>query len=168
MENYLSFVTIDLWTLIFTWGNLLILFLLMKKLLFKPVTDILNKREQEVNDIYDNANTTKEEAANLKSEYTAKLADAKNTAEQIIEGAVKKAQQDEEKIIKDARFKAEQIIKRAEENIELEKKNAFNKLKNDISGMAVSLASKIVERDVDETEHHKMIDEFIDSIGEAS
>ena len=168
MENYLSFVTIDLWTLIFTWGNLLILFFLMKKLLFKPVINILHKREKEVNDMYDNANFAKTEAANMKSEYAAKLANAGNEAGRIIDSALKKAQQSEEQIIKDARIKAELMIRRAEENIEFEKHTAFNELKNDISDMAVSLASQIVERDVNEAEHREIIDKFIDSIGEAS
>ena len=168
MENYLSFVTIDLWTLIFTWGNLLILFFLMKKLLFKPVINILSKREQEVSDMYDNASFAKAEAANMKSEYAAKLANAGNEASRIIDSALKKAQQSEEEIIKDARSKAELILRRAEENIELEKQTAFNDLKNDISDMAVSLASRIVERDVNEAEHREIIDKVIDSIGEAS
>ena len=49
MGEYLSFVTIDVWTMIFTWANLLILFLLMKKFLFGPVRRIIEKREEEIN-----------------------------------------------------------------------------------------------------------------------
>ena len=59
MEEYLSFVTIDVWTIIFTWGNLFILYLLMKKFLFKPVKEMIDKREQEVADIYEAANSEK-------------------------------------------------------------------------------------------------------------
>ncbi len=167
MQEYLSFVTIDVWTLIFTWGNLLILFFLMKKLLFVPVTNILNKRQQDVNDIYDNANTAKAEAQNLKSEYETRLASAENEADRLIKSAMHKAQLNEEIIINEAKVKADFIKKQAYEDIELEKQNAANELKNDISDMAVTLASKIIERDLDESAHHEMIKKFIDCAGEA-
>lgn len=168
MEEFLSFVTIDVWELIFTWGNLLILFLLMKKLLFKPVCNILAKREQEVNDMYENAHAAEAKANSMKSEYESRLSSAKNEAEQLLKNATRKAQLNEEEIIKDAHNKANLIKKRAEEDIALEKKNALNEVKNDLSDMAVDLASKIIGHDVDESKHREMIDSYIDSVGEVS
>ena len=166
MENYLSFVTIDVWTLIFTWGNLLILYSAMKKLLFKPVVAILEKRKQEVDDIYESANDAQNEAQKLKLKYEGKLSEATGEAHRIIADATKKAETGKEEIIKDAKREAKLILNRAEENIKSEKDAAFDELKNEVSDMAILLASKIISRDIDENEHHKMIEEFIDSAGE--
>ena len=166
MENYLSFVTIDVWTLIFTWGNLLILYVLMKKLLFKPVTAILEKRRQDVDDIYSSANDAQNEAEKLKTKYETKLSEARGEAQRIINDATKKAETGKEEIISGARKEAKLIVSRAEENIKFEKDAAFDELKNEVSDMAIMLASKIISRDIDESAHHKMIEEFIDSIGE--
>ena len=68
MEKYLAFVTIDVWTLIFTWANLLILFLLMKKFFFKPIKNILKQREDEINSLYEKANSSSTEAEKLKEQ----------------------------------------------------------------------------------------------------
>ena len=167
MENYLSFVTIDVWTLIFTWGNLLILYLLMKKLLFKPVTAILEKRRQDVDDIYNSANSAQNEAEKLKTEYETKLSKASGEAHRIIVDATKKAEEDKDEIINGAKTEARLILSRAEENIKVEKDAAFDELKNEVSDMAIMLASKIISRDIDEKAHHKMIEEFIDCAGDS-
>ena len=168
MKEYLSFVTIDVWTLIFTWANLFILYLLMKKLLFKPVMNILSRREQEIAEVYDSASSARKEAEAFKSEYETKLSEAKLEARRIITDAAKNAETDKEEIIKDAQTKAKLILNRAEEDIKNEQKAAFDEIKNEVSDMAILLASKIIERDIDERAHHEMIKEFIDSTGEAS
>ena len=51
----MEFVSIDTWSLIFTWVNLFILFLIMKKLLFKPVMNMIESREKEVGEMYEKA-----------------------------------------------------------------------------------------------------------------
>ena len=77
MEKYLNFVTIDVWTTIFTWGNLLILLLLMKKFLFKPVRAVIEKREQEINKMYTDAEQATNQANEMKASYEASIANAK-------------------------------------------------------------------------------------------
>ena len=68
----MEFVSIDTWTLIFTWVNLLILFLIMKKLLFKPVMNMLHQREQEVGAMYEKAESAQKNAEDMEKEYTKK------------------------------------------------------------------------------------------------
>lgn len=166
MEKYLAFVTIDVWTMIFTWVNLLILFLLMKKFLFKPVRNIIEKRAEEISNFLSEAHSKNEEAGKLKEEYTKKLSAAKDTAEDIIKTATRNAQLREEEIIKDAHKKATDILERAEVQIEQQKKAALSDIKNEISHMATSIASKIIEKDINENDHTKLIDEFIDEMGD--
>ena len=110
----LPFVTIDVWTIIFTWGNLLILFLLMKKFLFKPVRKMMLDRENEVKAMYDNAEKSMSDADNLKAEYESRLSSAKTEAEDIVKSATRNAALKSEEILADAHSRAQEIIERVE------------------------------------------------------
>ena len=168
MDEFLSFVTIDVWTMIMTWGNLLILFLLMKKFLFGPVKKILDERQAIIEKDLSDANLAKEDAEKLKEEYSLKLSDAKNEADEIIRNATKNAQLRGEEIVRDASKQASDILKKADAQIESNKKAALNELKDEVSGLATSIAAKIIEKDINEKDHEKLIEKFIDEIGDAS
>lgn len=167
MEDFLSFVTIDFWEMIFTWGNLLILLLLMKKFLFKPVKNILDKRQGEIDASYSEAEKANEEAAALKAEYEDRLSAAKDEATELITDATRRASLAEEEILRYAHVKAEKIIARAEEQTELDRQNAIGQVKNEISDIAIALASKIIEKEISKDDHEKMIDNFIDSVDDS-
>ena len=167
MDEFLAFVTIDVWTMLFTWGNLLILLLLMKKFLFKPVNNILQKRKDEVDEMYKAAADDKEAASKMREEYSKKLSDAKNEAEEIVKSAARKAVLKEEEIISGANEQAGKIIERAQGQIELQKNSAFAELREDVSELSIMIASKVLEKDISESDHKEMIDKFINEIGEA-
>ncbi len=164
--RFLDFVTIDVWTIIFTWGNLLILFLLMKKFLFKPVRKMMLDRENEVKEMYDDAESSKASAAQIKAEYEGRLAEATQEAEEIIKNATRSATLKSEEIIAEAHKSATGIIARADKQIEAEKRNAENELKNEVSELAISIAAKVIEDELDENKHKKLIDSFIENMGE--
>lgn len=168
MEEFLSFVTIDVWTMVMTWGNLLILFILMKKFLFGPVKKIMDQRQEEIEKSISDAENAKNDAFNMKEEYTKKLSDAKKEADEIIKNATKNAQLREEEILKEANKKASDIMEKADKAIELEKKAAIEGVKDDIAGIATSIASKIIEKDINENDHERLIEEFINKMGDAS
>ncbi|MBR4035251.1 MAG: ATP synthase F0 subunit B, partial [Oscillospiraceae bacterium] len=98
MNNYLAFFTVDVWTIIFTWVNMFILFTVMKKLLFKPVSNILDQRDAEIKKIYDDANQANEKAVTLEKEYSEKMAQARDEAGEIIRQATLTAQKREKEI----------------------------------------------------------------------
>ncbi len=166
MDKYLSFVTIDVWTLIFTWCNLLILFLLMKKFLFGPIQKILKQRDDEINDIYEKAKSHEISASELEAEYTKKLAGAKSEAASIVDTAVKNASMRSDEIISDAESKATSIITRADKQIALERQKAMSEIKSDISSLALDIAEKIIEKDMNDEDHNRMIDKIMDEMGE--
>lgn len=168
MGQYLEFVTIDVWELIFTWVNLLILFLLMKKFLFGPVKAILDKREAEVRKLYSDAEDAKQNAAALETEYNEKLADVEQEAREIVETARRHASAQSSEIIGEARGKAAELLQKANIQIENERKNTVNEIKSELSSIAVDIAGKIIEKDIDEKDHERLVKEFIDGIGEAS
>ena len=166
MDKYLSFVTIDVWTLIFTWCNLLILFLLMKKFLFGPIQKILKQRDDEINDMYEKAKAHEVSASEKEAEYTEKLSGAKSEASSIIDNAVKNASLRSNEIVTEAETKAASIIARADKQIALERQKAMSEIKSDISALAVDIAEKIIEKDMNDEEHNRMIDKIMDEMGE--
>ncbi len=165
MEKYLDFVAIppDVWSLIFTWCNLGILFLLVRKFLFKPVQKILKQREDEVGEMYEKAAAAQSNAEAMEAEYTEKLADAKNEAGRIMQTATKNAQLRGEEIVKEAEEKAAAAMTRAEARIEQERRNALAQVQGQVADMAVSIAEKVIEKELDRTEHDKLVKDFIDS-----
>lgn len=168
MEKYLNFVSIDFWTMIFTWCNLLILYLFLKKLLFVPVKNMIDSREKEISGIYKDAKDAKAQAEMLRSDYEKKLTETKQEANEIIKAATQKAQARSTEIVEEAQAKAAGILQKADAEIEREKKNAINSLKNEVSGIAVSIASKVIEKDINEKDHEALIEKFIDTVGDAS
>ncbi len=164
----MPFVSIDVWTIIMQWGNLIILMLLIKKFLFKPVMSILEARENEIKNMYSEAETARSDANNMKSQYTEKLNNARNEADEIVKNAVKTAKNSSDEIMSDAQAKAAALMERANEKIEIERKNAVNEAKNEISDMALTIAGKVIERDINSADHAAMIDKFIEEMGDAS
>lgn len=167
LTGFESFVGVNPWTCLFTLCNLLILYLFMKKLLFKPVKNMIDSRQQEIDDLYADANESKEAAAALKRQYEARLTEASAEKEAILKDAYRKAQLRDEEMLREAQEKAAQALRRADEQIALEKKRAMNDIKDEVSVMAVDIASAVLARDVKRSEHTELIDAFIENLGES-
>jgi F-type H+-transporting ATPase subunit b len=166
MEAFESFVGVNLFTMLAAWCNLLILFLFLKKLLFKPLKNMIDSRQKEIDDMYESAESKESEAALLKEQYEKKLEEANEESEEIVKNAMRRAKLREEEILKEASEQAARTVERAYEQVELEKKRAINEVKNEVSEMAIDIASAVIGRDVDEKEHSELIDSFIAGIGD--
>jgi len=166
VDQYLGFFSVDVWTVIFTWVNMFILFTLVKKLLFKPVMKVLDQRDAEIKKIYDEANQANEKAVNLEKEYSEKMAQARDEAGEIIKQATLSAQRREQEIISDAQEKATIMTKRAEAEIAQERKKAYQEIKNEISDISVAIAGKMVQREITAKDHEALISQFIENVGE--
>ena len=164
----LELVSLVPWEIITQLINLLLLILLLKHFLFKPVQNVLNARQAELDKDYADAEVALNKAESLRDEYEKRIADAKAEASDIVKTASKKAQLQGEEIVRSAQAEAAHIKEKADEQIEQEKKKAMNELKNEISGIAVDIASKVVEREINEKDHEELISEFIKGVGEAS
>lgn len=165
-DKFESFIGTNFWTMIFAWVNLLIVFLILRKFLFKPVKKMIDSRQKEVDDLYADARKSREDAAALKADYESRLENAAEKSEEILKTSLRKAQLREEEILREAEAKAARTLARAEEQIEMEKKQAISDIKNEVSDMAVEIASAVLSRDVNGDEHARLIDDFIDKLGE--
>ena len=162
-----SFVGVNVWTMIFAWCNLLILYLFMKKLLFVPIKNMIDSRQKEVDDMYSEAEAASNDAKAMKAEYEEKLEKAHEESEEILRTAQRRAQLKEEDILKEAQVEAARIRDRAEGEIELEKKRMLGEIKDEVSDMAIGIATAVIGREVSDKEHAALIDSFIDDLGKA-
>ena len=167
LETFESFVGVNFWTMIFAWCNLLVLYFVLRKLLFKPVKNMIDSRQQEIDGMYSDAEKSREDASAMKADYEEKISRAQEESEEILKNAVRRAQLREEEILREANDKAARVMKRAEEQVEMEKKRAINEVKNEVSDMAIGIASAVIERDIDRKEHEALIDEFIRTMDES-
>ena len=165
--NNLPLVTIDPGTIVFTLINTLIIFILFKVFLFKPVGKILDKRNEMAAAEIAEAKRAKESAAKTEQEYIAKLAKAKEEAADIMKQATLRAQKREEEIVNEANQKAAEIKARAEENIERDKQRTVNDIKNEISDIVIMAASKVVEKEISAKDNEAIIADFLQNVGTA-
>ena len=164
-DAFESFVGVNVWTMIFAWCNLLIIYLFLKKYLFVRVKNMIDSRQKEVDDMYAGAEEAESSAKAMRAEYEERLAKAETESEEILRTAQRRAMLKEEEILKEAATEAARIRDRASEEIELEKKRMLGEIKDEVSGMAVDIASALIGREVSGKEHEQFIDEFIDDLG---
>lgn len=168
MNAVQEFISITPWTIIFQICNLLILFALIKKFLFKRVMAVLDQRQQEIDGIYSAADKAKDDADQMKEEYTRRMSNARAEADMLVKNAMDTAQRRGDAIVQEARDEATHMKQKAESDIEQERRKAYSELVGEISGMAVDIAGRMVEREINADDHRQLVDEFIKKAGEAS
>ena len=153
--------------LVFQLINVGIMFIVLKKLLFKPVLGIIEAREKDIRENLAQGERAKKEGLTLKSEYEEKLTSAKEQGQEIIKQATLRAEQKENEIIAAAKQEASQLKEKASKDVEQERQKVMNEIKNEISSIAVLAASKVIEKDIDSNKHKELIDNFIKEVGES-
>ena len=166
MEGFQSFIGIDFWTALFTLLNFLAVLFVGKRFLWGPVMKIIQDRQKEIDDMYEAADSARSSAMAMEEEYKQKLSVAVVTGERIVKDATVRGQAREEEILRQANAQADAIREKAAADIAMEKKKAINDAKNEISGMAVAIAEKVVGRELQESDQSKLIDEFISGLEE--
>ena len=168
MHANFDFISIDPVTIIGVLCNTLILFLVFKKFLFGRVKAVMDQRNQQISKTYEDADSALKNAKDMEAEYTEKLAAASQESAEMVRNASLKAQKRSDEIIGEARAEAQNIITKANADIEKEKKRAVNQIKDELSDIAVSIAEKVVSRNIEsDEEQDRLIDEFISGIGDA-
>ncbi len=161
-------VTVVPWNFVAQICNLLIQMYLIKRFLFKPINEMLQKRKEKADAEIQSAEKAKNEAEAIKAEYEQNMLEAKERANEILSNAQKTAALQSEEAIREANRQAAAIKAKAESDIAQEKRKAVNEIKDEIGGMAVEIAGKVIEREISEADHAKLIDEFIKNVGDAS
>ncbi len=163
---YQSLVAVEPVTLIANICNLFIQMLIIKKFFLDKVLAILDQRRSAADKEITDAKAAKDEALNIKKTYEDNMLQANAKANEILQTAQKTAAERSEKIIAEAQTSAAQIKSKASADIAQEKKKAINDAKNEISGLAMAIAGKVVEKELGESDQSQLIDRFIDELGD--
>ena len=166
MDLYQSLVTVNPVTLIAQICNLFIQLFFVKKFFLDKIKAILDQRREAADKQISDAEAAKAEAMVIKETYEKNMAQAKAKADDILMNAQRSANSRSEEIISQAQAAAAQIKSKASADIAMEKKKAINDAKDEISGLAMAIAGKVVERELSEADQSSLIDSFIDGLGD--
>ena len=156
-----SFLGVNPWTALFILLNTLTIFFVAKKFLFGPVMKMIEDRQKEIDDLYLNAQGAQDRAKAMEQAYQEKLSVAAQTSEQLVKEAVSRGQAREEEILRQANLEADAILTKAAADIAMEKKKAINDAKDEISGIAMAIAEKVVGRELNAADQAGLVDRFI-------
>ena len=159
-------ITVNIWQIVVSLLNLVILFLIVKKFLYKPVKKTLKDREEKLEEKYTEADERLENAKNTEAELNEKLSEAGKVAEQIVSDATVVAERRKAEITREAQAEADNIVRLAHAEAELERKKAQGDIKTQIVDVSLALSEKLIEREIKEEDHHNLIDSFISQIGD--
>ncbi len=162
----LEVISVNIWNILVSLLNLILLFLIVKKFLFKPVNRMLSKRQQELDAQYEAADEAKRIADENKLLWDEKIESVKNETDEMLKKAQDSAKRQSESIVSKAREQADGIIRQAENQAILEKKKAEEEIKQEIVTVSTALANKLLKREINIDDHREMIDSFIQNIGD--
>lgn len=162
----LDVISVNIWQMAVSLINLVILFLLVKKFLYTPVKNMLEARQNSIENDYNKAKEAKENAETMEHEYEQKLSLAREESDRVIKSAVDIAKSRESEILQDAKEKADSIVKKAKSDIELEKRKYEEEIKREIADVSSVLAEKVLERELSDDDHKRFINSFLENIGD--
>lgn len=152
----------------FLWAiaNFLVLLFLLKKMLYKPMLQMLDDRKQGIEDAINNAETAKIEAEKLRKEYETRLAEARQEAQDILGKATKLGEEMKQEIVTSAQNEANKAIQRAQEEIARERDQAVAALRDEVATLAVLAAGKVIGKTITVEDHAKLVKEFVAEVGD--
>ena len=163
----LDIISVNIWHIVISLCNLTLLFLAIKKFLYKPVKATMAKRQEEIDKHYAAAKEAEQSALTTKTEWEAQMATAKETADAMIKDAADTAKRRGESIVDDAERRADSIVRGAMEQAELERRSAEDGIRHEIVELSTQLAEKLLEKEVSADDHRVLIGAFLDKIGDA-
>ena len=158
-------ISVDI-NLLFAIINIIVLFLLLRKFLIKPVRNIMEKRDEMIRSGLENARKSQSDAELMKQEYEEKLKNAGDISAGIISDAKKEAEARSKNILDEANAKADNILSSARENAETAKLKAVSEAKEQIADLAAAMARKLVTTSKDSNFDSGEYDRFIRETGD--
>lgn len=150
-------------TFFFTILNVTLLFLILKKILFKPVMQHMENRSAKIQEAIDTAEETKKMIEEMKQEYEIKLKEARDEGKKIIEEYRTMANKEYESVVQSAKKDAEQLVTEARLELEIEKRQILSDIKQEVSELVIAASEKVIKKNMDTEANKKLIDEFIKS-----
>lgn len=155
----------DLPTILWTTVNFAVLLWALYKLLYKPLLGAISAREEEIEGALKKAAEDRTEAERLRKEFESQIANAQHEAQEIISKATKAANTVKEQIEAEARSRANEMLENATQTIEREKTKALAELRAEVANLAVAVAGKVIEKNLNNDEQKRLADRFVEEVG---
>ncbi len=162
----LGVISVNFWQILASLANLTLIFLLVKKFLFKPVKKMIAERQAAVDAQYAAADDDRAAAAQMQATWEEKLASADDAAADIIGKATAAAEKRGDAIVAAAKTQADALMRQAENEMALERKKAESEMREEIVTISTALAEKMLEREVRADDHKQLISAFMQEIGD--
>ena len=148
-------------------GSFLLLIFLVKKYAWGNISSILDERAEKISSDIDGAEEARKKAEELASKREAELAGSRTEAKTIIENAKGTAEKSRADILAEAKLEAGRLKEKANQEIAQNNAEALQSVKGDVADLTISLAEKILSKNLDSQAHKELIDQYIDQLGEA-
>lgn len=148
-------------TVIITFINIIVLYIILKKLLFKPVTEHMEERSKKIQEALDLAEDARKQVSEMKKDYDEKLRLAKEEGDQIMKDYKKRADKEYEEALQSARKEADLIIQNAKQELEVEKEQLISEVKKEMSNLVIVASGKLVKENLDNETNRKLVSDFI-------
>ncbi len=145
--------------------SVVLLYFILRHFLYEPVSKFMKERKENIQKDIDGAKVLKGEANTLKEQYELKINEANKEGQEIIEASRQRGEELKQDIVNEAKIEAEGIVERAKREIELEKEKALQDIKLQAGDMAILIASKIIDQNMDMNVQKDSIDKFINEVG---
>jgi F-type H+-transporting ATPase subunit b len=145
--------------------NVIVLYFVLRWLLYKPVLKFMKKREKSFAEKTENLDSREKELIQEKQQYDQKMSDAQTQAAAILTRSNEMARDHARELIDEAKETSRELVVRARKEIVIEKEQTQLEMKSEIVDMAVQIAEKVLKREVSKEDNKKIIDEFFERVG---
>ncbi len=158
---------LELFDVLFYLANFAILVGVLTKFLYKPYLDMMDARKKTIHDAFDEAEATNRKADEKMEEYSKKIANVEDESREIIKNAKMRAEAQANDIIEEANEEAMKIKLQAEKEVEREKAKAMAEMKAQVASLALLVAEKVLEQDIEDKGQDFLIDDIVGKVGNA-
>jgi ATP synthase, F0 subunit b len=148
-------------------GFVILLFLL-RQFLFAPVTGLLEQRQKDISNTYEQLENDQKQMAALRAEYEQRLSSIEAEGRERINTMIREAQASRDQLLHEAQNRSKEIVARAEEEVAREREQALITIRQQVVDLALGAATKVIGDGLDEQRHRRLIDEFISADGTAT
>ena len=150
-----------LWTVV----DVLILYVLLRKFLFKPIQNVLNQRQKKIEDDIAAAQTSKNEAAAALNAAQAKLQNVDNEAAARREAYAKQAEVEKQQLLDDAQKQSDAIVAAGKAAVEVERQNKLQDADAQAASLARSMCEKLLKHNLTAQDDAQLLDDLLEKAG---
>lgn len=153
------------WTVFWNIFNILLLFFLLRRFLFKPITKMMDERKAEIENNLREAQEQKEEARRLSEEYEENLEHSREEGAKLVAASRENAQKEYETILSRAREDARAEAERSRSQAEREKEKLLQEVQGNMTELVLLAAGKLSQKELSDREDQSFVDSFLAEVG---